>query len=334
MSNPLTRKKSFSNRSLELQSSNTTSNDVPREIKSALYKNATYETHLASAQAFMEDPPLELKDTCKSLCWQLLDSPQATPKDSMFRDDVFKKTCSKIRNENEGRVIQDITRLIVPSAETLATFGSTELDILIEKVNSSWLKCLPLTKPRPQPDYSVGFRASAFTKDQLARLQPLIGEETDQCSVMSRWDVYFPFLTCEVKCGNEALNIADRQNMHSASVAVKGIVELFRRVSRQEPIKTKNVQSLEKIHQTVLAFSVSHDNETVRIYGHYALLDGDTSSFYRYPIHMFDIKALNGRDKWTAYKFTRNVYEIFAPIHLKRIRSAIDELPDPAGFDV
>ena len=43
------------------------------------------------------------------------------PKDSLFRDDLFEKTCRKI----EARVIQDIARLIVPSAETLATYGAT-----------------------------------------------------------------------------------------------------------------------------------------------------------------------------------------------------------------
>ena len=79
---------------------------------------------------------------------------------------------------------------------------------------------------------------------------------------MAREDMYFPFLTCEVKCGDQALNIADQQNMHSASIAVKGIVELFRRVRYQK-----------KLHQTILTFSVSHDNELVRIYGHYPLIN-------------------------------------------------------------
>jgi hypothetical protein len=32
---------------------------------------------------------------------------------------------------------------------------------------------------------------------------------------MATWRMYFPFFTCEVKCGAAALDIADRQNAHS-----------------------------------------------------------------------------------------------------------------------
>ena len=80
--------------------------------------------------------------------------------------------------------------------------------------------------------------------------------------------MYFPFLTREVKCGDQALNVADRQNMHSASILVKRIVELFRRIKRED-----------ELHRKVLAFSVSHDNETVKIYGHYALINGTKTRF-------------------------------------------------------
>lgn len=321
MSLPLVRKRSSSIRSLELQSSQGTSNDLPRESKSAPYKDARYETYLATAGAFMDIPPLKVTDACKDLCRRLLIKEQPTPADSLFRDDIFEKTCSKIRNENEARVIKDITWLIVSSVETLATYEAIELDILIEKVNSSWLKCLPLTDIRPQPDYSVGFRASAFTKDQLKKLSPFVGGYKDQCSVMAREDMYFPFLTCEVKCGDQALNVADRQNMHSASVSVKGIVELFKRVKRQDEIDRK-----------ILAFSVSHDNEAVRIYGHYALINENDTSFYRHPIKKFDFTSEDGKEKWTTYKFTRNVYDTFVPIHLQRICAAVDQLPQPEDF--
>jgi hypothetical protein len=76
--------------------------------------------------------------------------------------------------------------------------------------------------------------------------------------------MYFPFLTYKVKCDNLALDIADRQNTHSMTLAVRGIVELFRIVRREK-----------ELHLHILAFSVSHDHRTVRIYGHYPLIDGD-----------------------------------------------------------
>jgi hypothetical protein len=130
--------------------------------------------------------------------------------------------------------------------------------------------------------------------------------------------MYFPFLTCEVKCGNEALNIADRQNAHSGSIAVKQVLNLYREVSRKT-----------ELHGTVLAFSVSHDHGPLRIYGHYTLIDGNEARFYHYPIRKFDFTEQNGKDKWTAYKFVKKVYYKFALMQLERIRTAIDELPDP-----
>lgn len=110
----------------------------------------------------------------------------------------------------------------------------------------------------------------------------------------------FHFFTYEVKCGNEAVNIIDWQNAHSASVAVKGIVELNRDVFRQN-----------ELHRKILALSIFHDQEVVRIYGHYHLIDGGETCFDRHSIHKFDFTALEEKEKWTAFKFTKNV---FAPI--------------------
>jgi hypothetical protein len=54
------------------------------------------------------------------------------------------------------RVIRDISLLIVPSAEILATYGATSLECLIESRDDGWNNSIPLTKTCPQPDYSVG----------------------------------------------------------------------------------------------------------------------------------------------------------------------------------
>jgi hypothetical protein len=242
-----------------------------------------------------------------------------------FRDDVFKATCQKIHNKNEARVIHDISRLIVPSAESLATFGAIHLDILTESVNEGWNNSIPLTSPRPQPDYSVGFRRDAFTGDQLAKLSPLIGDfiAGDQSLFMATYYMYFPFLTCEVKCGAAALDTADRQNAHSMTLAVRAIVELFRAVKRED-----------EVNRQILAFSISHDHRSVRIYGHHPVIDGKDTKYYRHPIRTFDFTELDGRDKWTAYRFTKNVYDIWMPGHFKKICSAVDQLPSNLDFDV
>jgi hypothetical protein len=40
------------------------------------------------------------------------------------------------------------------------------------------------------------------------------------------------------------------------------------------------------------------------------------------------------REKWTAYKFTKNVYEIWMPTQFKKICSVIGELPPDVNFEV
>ena len=221
----------------------------------------------------------------------------------MFRDDLFEATCRKIQDRNEARIIQDIARLIVPSAETLATYGATNLNHLTEGVDEGWIGNMPVEGPRPQPDYSVGFRRSAFTDEQLNKLDPLIGSVYENFFFVVTYRMYFPFLTCEVKCGAAALDIADRQNAYSMTVAVRGVVELYKAVKREK-----------ELHREILAFSISHDHRSVRIYGHYAIIEEEKTIFYRHPIYEFSFTALDGKDKWTAYKFTKSVYDIWMPI--------------------
>lgn len=215
--------------------------------------------------------------------------------------------------------------MIVPSAETLATFGARTLEVLVESVNEGWNNSVPLTGTRPQPDYSVGFKREAFTEDQREKLAPFIGDfiAGDQSFFMATYYMYFPFLTCEVKCGATALDIANRQNAHSIALAVRAVVEHFQLVKCEE-----------QVNREVLAFSVSHDHRLARIYGHYAVIDGLEIAFYRHPIYELSSTALDGKEKWTAYKFTKSVYNTWMPTHFQRLCSAIDDLPSGVSFDV
>ncbi|TID24272.1 hypothetical protein E6O75_ATG02637 [Venturia nashicola] len=107
------------------------------------------------------------------------------------------------------------------------------------------------------------------------------------------------------------------------TLAVRAVVELFRLVKREK-----------EVNREILAFSVSHDYRLVRIYGHYAVIDGSKTSYYRHPIREFSFQELDGKEKWTTYKFTKSVYDTWMPTHFERICSAIDELPSGVHFDV
>ncbi|OAA34696.1 hypothetical protein NOR_08325 [Metarhizium rileyi] len=325
MEHLLARKKSFPNRKRSSSASSLTPSDQrPREEKSAPYRNPRYESLLGTKSSFMVKSSLDIISSSKSLLETLLKAQQTIPVDSLFQDDIFEATCQKIHNKNEARVIQDISRLIVPSAESLATFGAKHLNILIESVNEGWNNSLPLTGTRPQPDYSVGFTREAFTDSQLAKLSPFIRDfiSGDQSFFMATYYMYFPFLTCEVKCGAAALDIADRQNAHSMTLAVRAVTKLFRAIKREN-----------EVHRKIVAYSISHDHESVRIYGHYAVIDGKDTKYYRHPIRKYFFTELDGKEKWTAYQFTKNIYDLWMPSHFKKLCSAIDQLPSELDFD-
>jgi hypothetical protein len=61
--------------------------------------------------------------------------------------------------------------------------------------------------------------------------------------------MYFPFLIYEVKCGATALNVIDRQNTHSMTIVVRGIIELFRLMKREK-----------ELYREILAFLVSYND--------------------------------------------------------------------------
>lgn len=105
------------------------------------------------------------------------------------------------------------------------------------------------------------------------------------------------------------------------TLAVREIVKLFRLVRREK-----------EVDRQILAFSISHDYWTVRIYGHYAVIDKAKTAFYRHSTHEFSFTELGGEEKWTTYKFTKDIYDTWMPTHFQRICSVIDKLPLDLNF--
>lgn len=68
----------------------------------------------------MHKSPLDITDKSRNLYKTLLNTEQPAPKNSLFVNNTFEKICEKLLNKNKARVIQDISRLIVPSVEQYA----------------------------------------------------------------------------------------------------------------------------------------------------------------------------------------------------------------------
>ncbi|KAF2790773.1 hypothetical protein K505DRAFT_351755 [Melanomma pulvis-pyrius CBS 109.77] len=323
----LARKKSSasqrSDASFNTETTQTPSDQQPRELKSAPYQNPSYPTMLETlGDSYMKKSPLGITDASKALYEDLLERVCTTPKGTLFDDHVFDKACQNVQDKNEPRIILDFARLLAPSPESLAAFGATDLDILVESVNAGWNNSIPITSPRPQPDFAVGFRETVFSDDQLCKIQPLLGDFSSLSYFRATYDMFFPFLTSEVKSGAIGLDLADRQNAHSMTLAVRGIVGLFKLGNREK-----------ELDRELLTFSISHNHREVRLYGYYPVFEGSKTKIHRHPIHAFDITALNGKERWTTYKFTVAVY-YYSLTLLKRIRSLVDDLPPDFALEL
>lgn len=326
----LRRKHSDSSSIAESTQTRTGSDKQSREQKSAPYKHRLFESRLRECGSYMDDHPEGITIQSEKLCQKLLKSKQTPPKHSLFSDDViFRKTLRRLRGENETKVIREIMEEIVPSAERLADKGSKHLEILRETANACWINSICFFKrhsaPRPQSDFSVGFKDEAFSQEQRRKLEPFIGDPLrDSSFIAATCNMYLPFLTSEVKCGASALDIADRQNAYSQSTALCGLVELFRLVCREI-----------ELHREICGFSISHDDKDVRIWGHYPVLMEKSFEFYRYAIAKFNISpTAEGDQRWKAYTFVRNVYDLWLPEHFQRICSVVDMLPSEWNLTV
>ncbi|EED11653.1 conserved hypothetical protein [Talaromyces stipitatus ATCC 10500] len=231
----------------------------------------------------------------------------------LFDDEFIEDFHNTLRNRSEARLLVDLHPLLMPSAENLFIQGKDELKNVIDGYNDPWLKTEPIYGPKPQPDHARGLRWSTFSDNQRRKLGIKPGEKS---LYAVREDMYFPYLTAEIKCGNQALEFADRQNMHSMCIALRAVVSLAEAAGR-----------LGEVNRRLLGFSISHELEGVRIYGHYPEIGEDGIKYYRWLVKQFNIWA--DGDKWQCLRFVENLDRDFLPIHTGRLMRFLEEVPDP-----
>ena len=278
-----------------------------------------YEKVLAEHGVHME----ELKgrslvgEESRTLCTQFLQSSYAEPQYTAFPLPEFMSVWQRAQNRNEARVYRDITPLLMPSPELLWVCGHQELEHITEDISAEWNRCKTLGGPKPKPDLVIGIAQSAFGEEELAKLKNHTAFER---ATLFTDNIYFPFLLCDAKCGDQGINRANRQNMHSSSMAANAIIQLYRALDGDE---------VSDLSRQILVFSISHDNERVKLYGHFAVIDGENTTFYRYPIASFVLNFEENQGRKRTHDFVREIYHKFYPAHLKRICDALAKMEDP-----
>lgn len=263
-----------------------------------------------------------IRKESKTLCDSYLKIKWRNIRSSIFSGKEFARVLDRVQNLNEARIQRDITPWVVPSAEILYFRGEHNLNWIGEELDTEWIKCVAMGSTKPKPDYTAGLQRKAFTEEEIEKLE---NYATPIRPFYFTPNLCFPFLICEAKSGERGLNEADRQNIHSASIAVNAIVMLYK-----EAFMTTSPDRVQKLYGQVLVFTISHDNDRVFLYGHFTVVD-DTGQleFYRYPIALFSLTTKDGADRLKAYNFVRHVYEKFAPEHRQRIKDAVTYLASP-----
>lgn len=303
---------------ISLTSDGETNTTVSRESKNSIYKDGRYPRVMESKGSFMRDStkgplPEELE-----LFKMLQTKEVASLGAHMMQRKYVGQLRELLRNRSELRVCIDLHPHLVPSAEFLALLYPDEIKDLVEGHNDRWLDNVVFYKKLPQPDRTLAFSWSAFTEVERRKLG--LGPETKSPFVACHGTL-FPFFTAEVKCGKEALDIADNANLNSATIAQRAVFELYRRAGQAS-----------KIHRRFLAFSLSHDDGSVRIYGHYPEIDGDKITFHRRRGRVFAYDDEDAKEWETAAQFVWNLQTHYASLHLKRLKEAISHLPDPLAL--
>ena len=182
-------------------------------------------------------------DECKKLCEELLNGNYKTPVDSFFEESCFESVMDAAYSWNEAQVRRHIMPLVVPSAAALNIHKIADLKGIIEEIDTQWVKCAAIQGPQPKPDFAAGLGSFAFTPREIEQLN---SSHTSDCPTYVTDGMYFPFLVCEAKSAERGIREAERQAMRSASIAVRAIIRLYERVSRQQ-----------ELYRKILLFSMS-----------------------------------------------------------------------------
>ncbi|KAL5334998.1 hypothetical protein BJX70DRAFT_402054 [Aspergillus crustosus] len=271
---------------------------------------------------------------CEAACQNLLMAWHSNlPRGTGFDEGRLRHTLAALDGESEMAIIQIIGRLLVPVFAFLPA-----LPTLIATGDRLWGNMIPLDEgfpnlhgspvqpfagppkeegdhlPQPKPTWSVGFSSQAFTAKQRLKLNPFLGQPDATSFFKATAILHSLFMVSKVKSDTACFHLALYESMHIMALALRGIVYLFQLVNRGQ-----------ELNRTILGFSVTHNSHIVRMHGYYPVIRGSELSYHAHEISSF---FLSDDTKWNAYKFVMAIYEHWAPRHLERICSAIDQLPD------
>jgi hypothetical protein len=275
------------------------------------------------AQKVFLDSQYSMAPESEELCKALMEGSQSPPGYPMYPEDKRGEVIKLMASAPEALIQQYLTPVIIPSILVLRLHGRIQLQHFGDEINALWTRAETLGSTQPKPDYVAGLRMSAFDSSTQEKL---VDYATPATPVLLTSEICFPLVIGEVKSSKIGLQEAQAQALHAASIALKSIISLHWQAYGKEHEKVK------ELYGKALVFSLCHNHNMVHASAHYAILEEnsiDKLQFHRQELAFWSLTLNGGRDKDKPYNFVENVYKVCGPTHLKMIKEAAEQLPDP-----
>ncbi|KAI4236158.1 MAG: hypothetical protein LQ349_002729 [Xanthoria aureola] len=169
---------------------------------------------------------------------------------------------------------------------------------------------------QPKPDLTVRLSPNDFDGEETRKLRSYSSLERPSF-VTPR--LCYPFLMVEAKTGEEGPRKAERQNTHSAGIAVHAIIKLQRAAS-----EATVPEHLTALFRKPLVFSISHNGRPADVYAHFAV------PVQRDKIGRISFLSRNTFDRYKPYNPTLNLHQTTGQEHGERIKDALAALSIPS----
>ncbi|KAK0261293.1 hypothetical protein LTR35_017872 [Friedmanniomyces endolithicus] len=224
------------------------------------------------------------------LCTKILGSRFELPDEWAFYEDNLLTILKMALYKNEARVVRDAGPHVMPSPELHNAQGHPGLEHIAEGVDARWTQCTSLCGPKSKPEVSQGVSRTAFTHEERKKLT---SNET-------------------------SIEESELQALHGASVACSTVIKLYQKVL-----------AAAELHRRILVFSVSYNQRVVKIFGHFAMIEGDNITYHRHPL--FETNLVDdASNRTTPYQIALSIWKHFFPVHLARFRDVLGRQPSRA----
>ena len=243
---------------------------------------------------------------------------------SFEMDDVtakdLKLTLLDCRDEDEDVFVREIGPRLFPAMRSIPDQRLAAVtNRLWNQAVTSPLDPVPLLiqrkLPRPKPDLAFGYSKAAFDENQDIAIE-LLSTKDQRSYAKPVESLRFPFLQIEFKSiSNGILKVAENQVANGGAIAMRGLLELYRRISAEKDIDMDMPQF----------FSLCFDQRCVSVNVHWLCYGADNKKICFHMQTIEDYVLRHSESLKKVHQIVENILDYGLRERLPRIREALDK---------